>query len=133
MCHGLLTLRVARAEKRFMNPRRFSSASSSASSKDPERIRREIPRMLTRTVRLTTPMATRKTPEIAGPRIPVLVCTEAAPRANSAARPKTIVEWPSEKKKPTLTGRWPSAMSLRVVLSIAAMWSASKAWRSPSV
>ncbi len=40
---------------------------------------------------------------------------------------------PSEKKNPTLSGRLPSAMSLRVVLSIAAMWSASKACRSPSV
>ena len=39
----------------------------------------------------------------------------------------TIVECPSEKKNPTLIGRLPSAISLRVVLSIAAMWSASKA------
>ena len=43
------------------------------------------------------------------------------------------VECPSEKKNPTPSGRWPSFMSLRVVLSIAAMWSASKAWRSPRV
>ena len=42
-----------------------------------------------------------------------------------------MVEWPSAKKKPTLSGRWPSAISFRVVLSIAAMWSASKAWRTP--
>ena len=34
---------------------------------------------------------------------------------------KTIVECPSEKKNPTLSGRCPSLMSLRVVLSIAAM------------
>ena len=40
---------------------------------------------------------------------------------------------PSEKKKPTLSGRCPSLISLRVVLSIAPMWSASKAWRMPSV
>ena len=44
---------------------------------------------------------------------------------------KTIEEWPSEKKNPTPTGRLPSARSLRVVLSIAAMWSASNAWRRP--
>ena len=44
-----------------------------------------------------------------------------------------MVEWPSAKKNPTLRGRWPTAMSRRVVLSIAAMWSASKAWRTPSV
>ena len=44
-----------------------------------------------------------------------------------------MVEWPSENQKPTETGRWPSAISLRVVLSMAAMWSASKACRMPSV
>ena len=33
----------------------------------------------------------------------------------------TIVEWPSEKKSPTPTGRCPSCISLRVVLSMAAM------------
>ena len=43
-----------------------------------------------------------------------------------------MVEWPSEKKKPTDIGRFPSAMNVLVVLSIAAMWSASKAWRMPS-
>ena len=36
-------------------------------------------------------------------------------------RATTIVEWPSEKNRPTPTGRWPSCISLRVVLSIAAM------------
>ena len=43
----------------------------------------------------------------------------------------TTVEWPSEKNSPTATGRWPCCISLRVTLSIAAMWSASIAWRSP--
>ncbi len=55
------------------------------------------------------------------------------PTANSGASTKTTVEWPSEKKKPTPSGRWPSGISLRVVLSMAAMWSASKAWRMPRV
>ena len=55
------------------------------------------------------------------------------PTITSAPSAKTTVEWPSEKKNPTLSGRWPSAISLRVVLSIAAMWSASNAWRRPSV
>ena len=55
------------------------------------------------------------------------------PSANRNASMNTIVECPSEKQKPTLSGRLPSAISLRVVLSIAAMWSASKAWRRPSV
>lgn len=45
----------------------------------------------------------------------------------------TIVEWPSEKKYPMLSGRLPSLISLRVVLSMATMWSASNAWRRPRV
>ena len=49
--------------------------------------------------------------------------------ARPAASEKTIVEWPSEKKKPTPSERLPSCRNLRVVLSIAAMWSASNAWR----
>ena len=43
----------------------------------------------------------------------------------------TIVEWPKEKKKPLPSGRLPSAISLRVVLSMQEMWSASKACRNP--
>ena len=46
---------------------------------------------------------------------------------------KTTDEWPRLNQKPTLIGLCPSARSLRVVLSIAAMWSASKACRMPSV
>ena len=49
------------------------------------------------------------------------------PSANRNASPNTIVECPSENQKPTLSGRLPSDISLRVVLSIAEMWSASKA------
>ena len=55
------------------------------------------------------------------------------PKLSRTARAKTTDEWPSEKKKPTLSGRLPSLTSLRVVLSIAAMWSASKACRMPRV
>ena len=55
----------------------------------------------------------------------------------AAARPatsaNTIVEWPSEKKNPTPIGLRPCASSLRVVLSMAAMWSASNACRRPKV
>ena len=43
------------------------------------------------------------------------------PSASKATNPNTIVECPRENQKPTETGRLPSAMSLRVVLSIAAM------------
>jgi hypothetical protein len=48
-------------------------------------------------------------------------------RAIATDKPKTMVEWPREKKKPTATGRLPCCISLRVTLSIAAMWSASTA------
>ena len=43
------------------------------------------------------------------------------------------VECPKEKKVPTVTGRCPDAMRRRVIRSMADMWSASKAWRRPSV
>ena len=46
---------------------------------------------------------------------------------------KTTDEWPRLNQKPTLMGRWPSLISLRVALSMAAMWSASNACRMPRV
>ena len=49
------------------------------------------------------------------------------------ASANTIVECPSENQNPTLSGRLPSAINFRVVLSIAEMWSASNACRNPSV
>jgi hypothetical protein len=48
-----------------------------------------------------------------------------------AVRPNTTLAWPSEKKNPTPMGRWPVCASLRVTLSMAAIWSASTAWRRP--
>ena len=62
-----------------------------------------------------------------------------APKTALAATAKPIptttmiVECPRAKKKPVPSGRLPSAISLRVVLSMAEMWSASKAWRAPRV
>ena len=53
-------------------------------------------------------------------------------RASRAAATTTTVEWPSANQQPTPTGFWPSAISLRVTLSMAAMWSGSTAWRRPS-
>ncbi len=47
--------------------------------------------------------------------------------------PNTIVECPRLNQNPTDSGRVRSCMSLRVVLSIAAMWSTSNACRMPSV
>ena len=58
-------------------------------------------------------------------------CRAAAVAAIAAAARSTTVEWPSEKKNPTESGRLPSCISLRTTLSMAAMWSASTAWRSP--
>ncbi len=55
------------------------------------------------------------------------------PKFSSTASTNTTEEWPSEKKKPIDSGRLPSPTSLRVVLSMAAMWSASNACRMPSV
>ena len=89
-------------------------------------------------------MTYRKVPDTPVPIRPVTLCSvepsfstwpprALMPTANRKASMNTIVEWPSEKKNPTLSGRLPSAISLRVVLSIAAMWSASKACLSPSV
>ena len=119
-------------------------ASSSASSNSPRRMRRKTRTMLDQETRLRIPITNRNVPETIGPISPVAVCSAEpssstaplsprTPTTTSTPSAKTIVEWPSEKKKPTLSGRWPSAISLRVVLSIAAMWSASKAWRRPSV
>src|SRR5262245_40535385 len=51
----------------------------------------------------------------------------------TSASPKTVVECPSENQNPTLNGRLPSAIKVRVVLSIAEMWSASNACRNPNV
>ncbi len=61
---------------------------------------------------------------------PLIALTPALIRIASA---NTIVEWPSENQNPTDSGRLPSLISFRVVLSIAEMWSASNAWRIPSV
>ena len=101
--------------------------------------------MLTRISRLSTPIRNRNDPDTLGPMTPggrvqraepSLSTGPLSPRTpteNRKASTKTIVEWPSEKKNPTLSGRWPSAISLRVVLSIAPMWSASNACRRPRV
>ena len=43
------------------------------------------------------------------------------PKFKSTASAKTTVEWPKEKKYPTLSGRLPSWINFRVVLSMAAM------------
>ena len=69
------------------------------------------------------------------PELPFLTCSSRSrmPKFSSTASANTTLEWPREKKNPTDSGRLPSLTSLRVVLSIAAMWSASNACRMPRV
>ena len=75
-------------------------------------------------------MISRKVPETSGPIRPVAWCSA---EASSSTAPLSAADAehdehaereddrrvPEEKKKPTPSGRWPSVMSLRVVLSIA--------------
>ena len=55
--------------------------------------------------------------------MPFFTCSsrDRMPKFKSTAMTKTIEECPREKKKPTLSGRFPSLISFLVVLSIAAM------------
>ena len=48
-------------------------------------------------------------------------CRRLSVRAMISEAANTTVEWPSEKKRPTVIGRLPSCINLRVMLSIAAM------------
>ena len=87
-------------------------------------------------------MMSRKTPETLGPMTPVQVrraeessASDAPiaviPRVNRMQSTTTIVECPSENQKPTVLAGLPRSARRRVVLSIAAMWSASNACRTP--
>jgi hypothetical protein len=136
--------RIRRPKNRLMSPRACSCASSSASSYLPPRrlrARRTIPAS---TIRLSAAISHRKLADTAVPATPPTMANPEAGRTtvlNAAFAAKvmptpasnTTLEWPSAKKKPLPSGRRPVAISLRVVLSMAAMWSASKAWRHPSV
>ncbi len=92
-------------------------------------------------MRFSNPMMNRKPPEAKVPAVlstawtaepsPASVAAARVPRAMSAVSTNTIPECPMANQNPTDLGRPPSAISLRVVLSIAAMWSASKACRRP--
>ncbi len=88
--------------------------------------------MPTRIITFSAAIRYRKVPETPVPTRPATLCSPEwsfatwpfsarTPIANRNDSANTIVEWPSEKKKPTLMGRSPSAMSLRVVLSMAEM------------
>jgi hypothetical protein len=100
--------------------------------------------MPSRMTRFIAAMTYRKVADTVVPMTPVMACNcepllrtcslrARMPKFSSSASTKTMVECPREKKNPTESGRLPSLTSLRVVLSIAAMWSASKACRMPRV
>ena len=61
----------------------------------------------------------------------ICVLKAVAVAAIAAEASTTIDEWPSENHAPTAKGRRPCCIILRVTLSIAAIWSASTAWRRP--
>ena len=88
--------------------------------------------MPARIARLIAAMTYKKLPETSVPTQPVTWCSpelpfltgsdsERTPTEIKNASANTIVECPSENQKPTLNGRLPSCMSLRVVLSMAEM------------
>jgi len=86
------------------------------------------------------PSTTRKTAETVLPMMPPTrekpskrFSTAAAVDATTMDVMITIVLWPREKNVPTVTGLCPDAISLLVIKSMAEMWSASKACRSPNV
>lgn len=89
-------------------------------------------------------MSRRKTPDTDAPHTPAARCSVESsswiapasarmPRPSSATMKNTTDEWPRLNQKPTLSGRLSPVISDRVVLSMTAMWSASKACRIPSV
>lgn len=94
--------------------------------------------MSRRITRLISANTRRKPAETAVPMVPP-TALKPSKRERSAsaeiAMPSvariTMVEWPSEKNRPTEKGRLPSCISLCVTVSIAAMWPASTAWRRP--
>ena len=98
--------------------------------------------MPTSTIRFSSAIRYKKPAETSVPAVPPAVSYAergftTAPNTARAAivmpAPTTIttVAWPSEKKNPLPSGLLPSAMSLRVVLSMQEIWSASKACRKP--
>ena len=97
-----------------------------------------------RMTRLNAAIRNRKNPDTQVPTMLVRLCSpepslltwlsrSRMPKFSRIASRNTTLEWPREKKNPTESGRLPSPTSLRVVLSMAAMWSASNACRMPRV
>ena len=132
MCQVLVIERMNRPKNRHIMPRACSWRSSSASSNRPARRPRNTLKIPASTTTLSAAIRYRKPAAIEVPMTPPMV---SYPDAGSTTAPNTaraamdsptptttmIVEWPSAKKNPVPSGRFPSDMSLRVVLSIAEM------------
>ena len=117
MCQDALTRADTGPRILLMKPREPSSRSSSAwSSSRPARTRAQAFAIPTRTTMLIAAIRYRNAPEMLVPTTPVswwstdpewLTCEPSArrPSASASASANTIVECPSEKKKPTPSGR----------------------------
>ena len=118
---------ISGRNKRPINPRCCSISSTEAPSHAFCRpALRNARTMSSRTARLIPATKNKKTAEIDVPMTSPVCCkpgrcvlTAPAPIAIATLRATTMLEWPSEKYKPTATGRWPSCISFRVTLSIA--------------
>src|SRR6185437_16144464 len=106
------------------------------------RISRNTLKIPASTIRFSTAIRYRNAAETTVPMVPPVLwkAESGLTTAPNTARAATVmptptatitVEWPKEKKNPVPSGRFPSAISLRVVLSMQEMWSASNACRNP--
>ncbi len=136
--------RMNRPKNRHISPRAWSWRSSSSSSYRPCRMPRKTFRMPASTTRLSAAIRYRNVaasevpmtpPRVSYPDFGSTMAPKTARAAMASPAPATMMmqECPRAKKNPVPSGRRPSAVGLRVVLSIAEMWSASKACRAPRV
>ena len=143
ICRGRLIRAMIGRRRRASTPRLSSRSSSSPSSKRPARSAVKTRQIPIRATTLTNAMRKRNPLEASVPTIPRTwrageASSSSAPAAfaaeiTSSANTTTIAACPSAKKNPTDFGRALSAVSFRVTLSIAAIWSASNACRRPSM
>jgi len=135
MCQERKTTRKIGRNRRVSTPCPSSSASSAASrTASPPRARMKADQTPRRMNRLAMPMTNRNSADTSVPNALPPGCSGIVPviAAIVMDASTTTVECPSEKKNPTLYGVRPSWISLRTALSMAAMWSASNACRSPN-
>ena len=112
MCHERETTRKIGRNRRASRPRPASRASSSSSPIcSPRRARMNAAQTPRRMNRLARPMTSRNSAETAVPMTPPMSCEAIEPALQAAAvtaiateARTTMVEWPSEKKKPTAVG-----------------------------